>query len=36
MKERNWLSTDALERQRAEAGYGDYEMEERVETVCWS
>ena len=33
LKEKNWLSTDEAERHRAEAGYGDYESAERVETV---
>ena len=34
LKERNWLSTDEVERKRVEAGYGDYEKGERMETVC--
>jgi large subunit ribosomal protein L47 len=34
LKEKNWLSTDELERKRVEAGYGDFESQERVEMVC--
>jgi large subunit ribosomal protein L47 len=35
VKERNWLSTEANERKRVEAGYGDYEGETRDETVSF-
>lgn len=34
-KERNRIATESYERQRLEAGYGDYESEERDKTVCW-
>lgn len=35
VRERNWLETEALERKRREAGYGDYEGEHREKTVSW-
>lgn len=33
VRERNWLATEANERNRVKAGYGDYEGEEREKTV---
>jgi large subunit ribosomal protein L47 len=33
VKERNWLATEANERQRTEAGYGDYEGQQRAKAV---
>lgn len=33
VRERNWLATEAIERKRVEAGWGDYEGEERDEVV---
>jgi large subunit ribosomal protein L47 len=36
VRERNRLSTERHERKKAEAGYGDYESEEREAEVGWS
>ena len=33
MKERNRLATEKLERKRLEAGYGDYENQQRDKTI---
>lgn len=33
-KERNRLATEAIERDRIQAGYGQYEADERDKTVC--
>ena len=34
VKERNRLQTEAFERKRLEAGYGDHESSERDKEVC--
>ena len=36
VKERNRLATEAYERRRLNAGYGDYEAHDRERAVCFS